>query len=159
MTLKEAEQRPQTLLNHLLSLWESSVRATHHFLSEKDIVLLRPMVLEAVKKVPVLLLAMEQETPVAFLGMDGDSVEMLFVHAVFRGKGAGGALLREALKRGAKRVDVNEQNPQALSFYLHMGFAVSGRDETDGVGLPFPLLHLHLVEGTSPFLQGPDKNI
>ena len=142
MTLKDVENRPEILLNHLLSLWESSVRATHHFLSEKDIELLRPMVLEAVKNVPVLLLAMEQETPVAFLGMDGECVDMLFVDARFRGQGTGGALLREAMNRGARRLDVNEQNPQAVGFYLHKGFTVSGRSETDGLGLPFPILHM-----------------
>lgn len=159
MTLKDAEERPEKLLNHLLSLWESSVRATHHFLSEKDIGQLRPLVLEAVRKVPVLLLAMENDTPVGFLGMEGESVEMLFVGAAFRGKGAGGLLLREALKRGASRVDVNEQNPEALSFYLHMGFAVSGRDETDGLGLPFPLLHLCLEKRDFSIPSGRNKNV
>lgn len=146
MHLKDAADRPEALINRLLSLWESSVRATHHFLSEKDITHLRPVVAEALCHIPVLMLAMEKETPVAFLGMDGESVEMLFVDAKFRGCGAGGTLFREAVRRGAKHVDVNEQNPQALSFYLHMGFVVSGRDDVDGLGLPFPLLHLSIAE-------------
>ena len=150
MYLKDAAERPETLINRLLSLWESSVRATHHFLSEKDILHLRPMAAEALRTVPVLMLAMEEEEPVAFLGMDGESVEMLFVDAAFRGRGAGGTLFREAVRRGARRVDVNEQNPQALSFYLHMGFVVSGRDDVDGLGLPFPLLHLSIAEKNFP---------
>lgn len=39
-------------------------------------------------------------------------------------------------------LDVNEQNEQAVGFYLHMGFEVAGRSELDGTGKPYPLLHL-----------------
>ena len=73
--------------------------------------------------------------------MEGDSIEMLFVHADFQGRGIGSALMREALSLGARRVDVNEQNPQALGFYQRMGFEVVSRDAVDGLGLPFPILH------------------
>lgn len=41
-----------------------------------------------------------------------------------------------------KKVDVNEENPQALAFYLHMGFNIAGRSEVDGNGKPHPLLFL-----------------
>ena len=44
--------------------------------------------------------------------------------------------------KGPLVVDVNEQNPQALQFYLAEGFQVVGRSELDGGGRPFPLLHL-----------------
>jgi hypothetical protein len=47
-------------------------------------------------------------------------------------------------RQEADSVDVNEQNPQAMGFYLRMGFAVAGRSETDDVGRPFPILHLRL---------------
>lgn len=144
MTIEEAKHRPSDLLDRLLQVWESSVRATHDFLTPQDILYLRPLVHEALQQVPVLLLAGEGEKTVAFLGMDGDFVEMLFVEADFRGCGAGSLLLHDALARGARRIDVNEQNSQALGFYLHRGFIVSGRSETDGLGLPFPLLHLTL---------------
>lgn len=45
---------------------------------------------------------------------------------------------------GARRLDVDEQNAQAVGFYLHYGFQVVGRSETDGMGEPFPLLHMRL---------------
>lgn len=45
---------------------------------------------------------------------------------------------------GARRLDVDEQNAQAVGFYLHYGFEVVGRSETGGMGDPFPLLHLQL---------------
>ena len=37
---------------------------------------------------------------------------------------------------------MNEQNPQGVGFYLHMGFEQTGRSELDGEGNPFPLLHM-----------------
>lgn len=142
MTIEERKDRPESLLGCLLLVWESSVTATHDFLSNQDIILLRPTVLDCLRKVPVLFVAMEGTRPVGFLGMNGECVDMLFVDARFRGQGTGGALLREAMDRGARRLDVNEQNPQAVGFYLHEGFTVSGRSETDSLGLPFPILHM-----------------
>lgn len=43
---------------------------------------------------------------------------------------------------GARRLDVDERNAQAVGFYLHYGFEVVSRSEIDGMGDPFPLLHL-----------------
>ena len=50
-----------------------------------------------------------------------------------------------ALAQGARSVDVNEQNPQALGFYLRLGFVRHGRSPVDGSGKPFPILHLRLA--------------
>ena len=41
-------------------------------------------------------------------------------------------------------MDVNEQNEQAVGFYEHYGFEVFDRSETDGMGDPFPILHMRL---------------
>ena len=58
-----------------------------------------------------------------------------------------GTLLDDAVTRlGASQVDVNEQNPKALGFYLKQGFAVAGRSPLDGGGRPFPILHLRLQQ-------------
>jgi putative acetyltransferase len=43
---------------------------------------------------------------------------------------------------GATKVDVNEQNDQAVGFYRHMGFEVTGRSAVDDLGQPFPVLHM-----------------
>jgi putative acetyltransferase len=40
---------------------------------------------------------------------------------------------------------VNEQNPQAVGFYEHIGFLITGRSTLDGQGKPFPLLHMKLA--------------
>lgn len=47
-----------------------------------------------------------------------------------------------------KKVDVNEQNNEAVGFYLHLGFHQTGRSELDSMGKPFPLLNLELKDDT-----------
>ena len=52
-------------------------------------------------------------------------------------------MLEHARKlKGPLQVDVNEQNPRAVGFYLSNGFVVAGRSSTDSQGQPFPLLHM-----------------
>ncbi|HGJ5875650.1 MAG TPA: hypothetical protein ACHBX0_03620 [Arsenophonus sp.] len=43
------------------------------------------------------------------------------------------------------KVDVNEQNKQAIGFYQRHGFRVYDRSELNGQSNPFPLLHMWLV--------------
>lgn len=57
MQLLNITQRSPELLNTLQELWEGSVRATHHFLSEQDIVDLRPLVRQGLKHIPTLIVA------------------------------------------------------------------------------------------------------
>lgn len=83
---------------------------------------------------------------VGFAGVSDRSLEMLFVDAGERGTGVGSALLAHVVDRcGATAVDVNEQNAQALGFYEHAGFAVTGRSPVDDGGRPYPLPHLTLA--------------
>lgn len=81
---------------------------------------------------------------VAFIGLNGSHIAMLFVRPEYRGRGCGRKLVEYVARQGADSVDVNEQNPQAVGFYLRMGFAVVGRSETDDADRPFPILHLRL---------------
>lgn len=69
---------------------------------------------------------------------------MLFVADEARGEGVGSALLAEAVARGVTRVDVNEQNPGALGFYLNRGFQEAGHSPLDSDGRPYPIVHLRL---------------
>lgn len=131
----------------LLEVWESSVRATHHFLTEADIQLFKPLVQDAFRHEGLQLACTRdaQGRVTGFVGTVDDKVEMLFVDAAHRGTGLGRQLLRHATETlGAKALDVNEQNPQAVGFYERMGFEVVGRSDVDGMGKPFPLLHLEL---------------
>ena len=81
----------------------------------------------------------------AFAGVAGDMLEMLFVAPGMRGKGFGRQLVNHITRHcGVRRVDVNEQNPQAAGFYERMGFRTAGRDAADPSGRPYPILHMEL---------------
>ena len=45
---------------------------------------------------------------------------------------------------GVNELAVNEQNPQAIGFYEHMGFRVFKRTDYDEQGNPYPLLYMKL---------------
>ncbi len=130
----------------LLDLWEQAVRQTHLFLREQDIQKLRPVVAAALQQIPLLYAAKDETGQcIAFLGVEGKKIEMLFVSPAYHRHGIGKQLLTLAIETlGANSLDVNEQNPQALGFYQHMGFAVCGRSDRDGQDNPFPILHLKL---------------
>ncbi|QCP57900.1 acetyltransferase [Pantoea sp. SO10] len=128
----------------ITTVWEASVRATHHFLQDADIRALRPLVRE--QYLPMVELRVyrdEQQNIVGFLGVADNRLEMLFVAPQVFGLGIGKQLLRFAIEQmNVTELDVNEQNPQALGFYQHQGFVITGRSPLDGQGNPFPLLHL-----------------
>nr|WP_256664981.1 GNAT family N-acetyltransferase [Pseudomonas sp. 8AS] len=130
----------------LLQVWEAAVRATHHFLGEEDIQFYKRMLCE--QYFDLVRLACLRDGHGRVLGFSGtaeDRLEMLFVDPDQHGRGLGKALLRHAIAHdGVRLVDVNEQNPQALAFYLSQGFEQIGRSALDGADRPYPLLHLRL---------------
>ncbi|MDR6228254.1 putative acetyltransferase [Pseudomonas sp. SORGH_AS199] len=130
----------------LLNIWLRSVRATHHFLQESDIQALLPQLRDIYLPAVELWVTVDAEDcPLGFIGLNENHVEMLFIEPDLRGKGIGRALLDHARSlRSQMSVDVNEQNPEAVGFYLHYGFVQTGRSPLDGEGRPFPLLHLSL---------------
>lgn len=131
-------------LTDLIELWESSVRATHDFLTEQTINELNPLILnEYFPMVTLFCSRDEQQKITGFAGINEQKLEMLFIDPQQRGKGIGKALLNHALQQfNITSVDVNEQNPQAIGFYQHQGFTIIGRSPTDGQGQPYPLLHM-----------------
>lgn len=130
----------------LAQVWEDSVRATHAFLPDAYITLLREHVLGKYLDAVMLVCCRHGPRICGFAGVANGRVDMLFVAPQYRGQGVGKRLLRYAISElNAERLDVNEQNPQALGFYLHEGFEVIGRSETDGLGQPYPLLHMKLI--------------
>lgn len=130
----------------LIEIWEASVRATHHFLAEADLQTLKPLILEQYFDAVDLRCAKNTQGEIqGFCGVHDGNIEMLFISPAARGKGLGTLLAAHAVKeQGATKVDVNEQNEQALGFYLHLGFKVTGRSPVDGQGKPYPLLHMAL---------------
>jgi putative acetyltransferase len=133
-------------MEEILDTWESSVRATHDFLSEEDIISIKPQVIEGAKYVSKLLCVRDNNGIIkAFMGIHDFKIEMLFVSNESRGHGVGKRLVEYAIEvLNVNYVDVNEQNSQALGFYEHMGFKVFKKSEFDEQGNPFPILHMKL---------------
>lgn len=129
----------------LVEIWERAVRATHDFLEEKDIQEIKAALIpEYFPQVEVFVLEDDRCGAVGFIGIIGGKIEMLFVDSACHGQGFGTELIEFAINNGATAVDVNEQNPSAVRFYMNRGFCVVSRDETDDAGRPFPILHMDL---------------
>lgn len=145
LNLTPGERSPERIAQ-LTALWERSVRATHHFLDEAAIQAIAPEVPQALREVPALTVALDEEgTPLGFLGVAGHSLEMLFLDPDHLGQGLGTQLFRRAMgQHYIAQITVNEQNQRALDFYLRRSYKVHHRTPTDQQGRPYPLLYLTL---------------
>ena len=128
----------------LMKIWESSVLNTHDFLKEEDFNYYK-------KEIPgyfehVILLGFEENgTLVGFMGIAEGNLEMLFIHNDYRGKGIGKKLIQYGINHlNVNKVDVNEQNAQAVGFYQYIGFRVLDSSALDNQGKEYPILHMGL---------------
>ncbi|MCI5655760.1 MAG: GNAT family N-acetyltransferase [Candidatus Pseudoruminococcus sp.] len=146
MKIYEVQER-LSILNVLLDIWEDSVRATHHFLSDVDIKQIKEYVPQALNDVKHLIIAeSDSGKPIAFMGTENNRLEMLFLSPTKRGKGIGKQLIQYGIQNyGIREVTVNEQNTQAVGFYKHLGFEIYKRTNCDEEGNPYPLLYMKLV--------------
>lgn len=128
----------------LVKIWESAVLNTHDFLKAEDFNYYKeniPNYFEHVK-----LFGYEVDgTLVGFIGISNENLEMLFIDHNSRGKGIGKKLITHGIDHlKISKVDVNEQNLQAVGFYKHIGFQILKRSEVDGQGKGYPILHMGL---------------
>lgn len=128
----------------LMRIWESSVLSTHDFLKEEDFNYYK-------KEIPgyfehVTLLGFEENGAlIGFMGVAEGNLEMLFIHNDHRGKGIGKKLIQYGIDHlKVTKVDVNEQNEQAVGFYQYIGFRILERSALDGQGKEYPILHMGL---------------
>ncbi|XOB63811.1 GNAT family N-acetyltransferase [Campylobacterota bacterium DY0563] len=130
----------------LINVWEASVRATHKFLLEGKIAELKLLIFEQYfDAVDLRCFKDINDKILAFIGVADSKIEMLFVDSDYIGQKIGRKLTKYAIENlGASKVDVNEQNPDAIGFYQRMGFIQSGRSVLDGQGNPFPIIHMKL---------------
>ena len=151
MCILEVEERNSDLISKLIAVWEASVRATHLFLSDSEILSIKEYVPQALKSVDKLIIAENDEgKPIAFMGIENKTLEMLFITPSERGHGLGKLLLQYGISNyKVNRLTVNGQNPQAKGFYEHMGFHVYKRTDYDEQGNPYPLLYMRLPEEPS----------
>ena len=146
MKVIEIAERTPLLIEQLLKIWENSVKATHLFLSADEVANIKRYVPQALREIPHLIIAEdESRSPVAFMGVNGPKLEMLFVSPAKRGKGLGKELIVYGIENySIKELAVNEQNPLAKGFYEHMGFKVYKRTDHDEQGNLYPLLYMKL---------------
>lgn len=145
--IADMEDRDSLLLEQLLNVWENSVRATHFFLAEADMEDIKKYVPQALRDISHLIVAENgQGVPAAFMGIEGQKLEMLFISPEETGRGLGRKLLQYGMQNFAiNTLGVNEQNPQTKGFYEHMGFQVYKRTDHDEQGNPYPVLYMRLV--------------
>lgn len=151
MKIAEVSARPPQLVQQLVEVWQRSVQATRLFLSAPEIAAIRTYVPQALCGVEHLIVAQDESgTPVGFMGVQENRLEMLFLDPEARGQGLGARLLCLGARLlclgmeqyGVSELTVNEQNPAAAGFYRHMGFAVYRRSELDEQGGPYPILYM-----------------
>jgi len=127
----------------IMKIWESAVKSTHDFLSEADFEYFKKIIpIDYLPNLEVYLIS-ENNDIKGFGSVSDDMLQMLFIHNDSRGKGLGKVLcmfLKE--KTGFSKVDVNEQNLQAIGFYEKLGFQKIGRSEKDGSGKDYPIIHM-----------------
>lgn len=138
------EERNDKLIKELLNVWESSVKATHRFLSNEEILEIKEYVPEALSNVAHLIIDTDKnKVPVAFMGIENNKLEMLFIAPKYRRQGFGKKMLLHGIKKyGVNELAVNEDNPEARGFYEHIGFKVYQRNELDDQGKPYPVLYM-----------------
>ena len=145
--IKKSE-RSENFVANLVELWEESVRATHTFLSEAEILKIKEYVPEAICNVETLLVLREDDKnsrPLGFMGIENRKIEMLFLSPDARGKGFGKRLVQRGIEIfSAEEVTVNEQNPKAKGFYEHLGFKTYKTSTTDEQGNPYPIAWMKL---------------
>ena len=129
----------------VLKVWEESVLATHDFLTPADFHAIR----EAVATIDFnhfdVYCLVNENVVGGFLGVAEKKLEMLFISPELFGRGHGKKLLTFAIEKlHADKVDVNEQNRKAVSFYLKHGFRTYERTNKDDQGRDYPLLRMAL---------------
>lgn len=129
----------------IMEIWVSAVKATHDFLAKEDFNYFKEAIPRDYLPNLEIYLITENDEAKGFASVAEGNLEMLFIHNDSRGKGYGKKLY-EFMKEETSltKVDVNEQNPQAIGFYEKMGFKKTGRSEKDGSGKDYPIIHMSL---------------
>jgi putative acetyltransferase len=132
----------------VMEVWRRAVDATHHFLTPEDRRAIDAEVAAFLPGAPLDLAVDDTGRVIAFMLLEGNRMEALFVDPDYHRRGVGRMLVEEALRRHPDlATDVSEQNVAALGFYERLGFARRGRSAVDGQGRPYPLIHLRYASG------------
>jgi putative acetyltransferase len=142
MRIKPYEEK---FRNQLVAVWEKSVRATHQFVKPDDVDYFKQIVERIDFNLFSVHCLVDEDKVIGFIGVADETIEMLFLDPDFIGHGLGKRLMLFALERlNASRVDVNEQNVNAVNFYTKFGFVTFARAEKDPEGKDYPILRMKL---------------
>jgi putative acetyltransferase len=145
MNLKPYEN---SFRNEMIEVWESSVRATHLFLSEADIEFYKSLVKDInFNELEVYCAFSDENQLIGFMGIAEQKLEMLFLKPDYIGKGLGKSMTKYAIEQlKVNEVDVNEDNTGAVGFYQNLGFVQYDRTPLDGCNKPYPILKMRLLK-------------
>ncbi|MFW5606844.1 MAG: hypothetical protein ACOCMY_06865 [Campylobacter hyointestinalis] len=88
MKIVEIKDRNPLLIERLVNVWEDSLRKTHLFLSDLEIENIKRYVPQALLGVSnLIVLEDEKEDIAAFMGIENQKIEMLFVASKKQNKG------------------------------------------------------------------------
>ncbi len=133
------------MYGEIIDVWEASVRATHHFITESYLQEIKTLLPHILPKVTLVVYQNDNKHILGFAGVAENKLEMLFILPLQRGRGIGRQLLQYAVQHlGVTEVEVNEQNPEAVGFYKKMGFTITATKPLDGMGRPHPLFTMNL---------------
>lgn len=128
----------------LLAIWRDAVRATHDFVSAADRAYFDGIVANDYLPNTAFIVAVDDaDQPLGFMALEDGTIDSLFIAPEWHGCGIGRAFIDHARERNQHlTVEVNEQNLGARRFYERFGFRVVRRSSEDGLGRPYPILHL-----------------
>ena len=90
MQIIVVEDRTSAFIEQLVNIWEQSVKATHLFLSSQEIKEIKKYVPQALSGIAHLVVAVNaSNAPVAFMGVEEERLEMLFIAPEEIGRGLG----------------------------------------------------------------------
>ncbi|PEE37779.1 GNAT family N-acetyltransferase [Bacillus pseudomycoides] len=141
MIYRKANQKDYATI---LNIWEESVLATHHFLTDTDREEIKKEIPSYFQHINIQLWY-KKEDLIGFSAVNKQHLEMLFLKPNKTGKGYGKAIIYSLIKDfDIKTVDVNKDNKSATKFYINNGFFIVSETETDSSGRPYPILQLKL---------------
>lgn len=126
-------------LDALTDVWERAARSSHGFMDDDDFTDLRPFIRDSFLPSMTVWLIESDGEPVAFVGVRGDHVELLYIDPPFHGQGLGTRLIEHT---GAASVEVYAGNDTGLGFYISRGFRETHRRDRDPIGRPYPIVVL-----------------
>ena len=123
-------------LTPLMTIWLQANQSAHAFLGDKYWLEHFGFVREALPCAEVYVYEDDSGgAPLAFLGMNGQYIEGLFVREGFRSQGLGKKLLDHAKRLRRKLVlRAYEKNPRAVRFYQREGFGVHSAEIEEHTG-------------------------